>query len=124
MVLKEGKPYVSFAVQGGDSQDQNSLQFLLNMVEFGMNVQEATEAPNMNSFQMRGSFGQHKSRPGVMLLNENTPPWTRSKLRKMGYRLEFRSRTSGPLNAIFFDAKTGSMWGGSSNYGEDYGIGW
>jgi len=124
MALKEGKPYVSFAVQGGDSQDQNSLQFLLNIVEFGMNVQEAVEAPNMNSFQMRGSFGEHKTRPGVMLVNENTPPWTRHTLEDMGYKLEYRSRTSGPLNAIYFDWENGSMWGGSSNYGEDYGIGW
>jgi len=108
----------------GDSQDQNSLQFLLKIVEFGMNVQEAVEAPNMNSFQMRGSFGDHKTRPGVMLVNENTPPWTRHALEDMGYKLEYRSRTSGPLNAIYFDWENGSMWGGSSNYGEDYGIGW
>ncbi len=124
MALKDGKPYLSFAVQGGDSQDQNSLQFFLNMVEFGMTVQEAVEAPNINSFQLRGSFGEHETRPGVMLINQSTPPWTRKALRKMGYHLEVRERTSGPLNAIFFDWKNGSMWGGSSNHGEDYGIGW
>lgn len=124
MALKDGKPYLSFAVQGGDSQDQNSLQFFLNMVEFGMTVQEAVEAPNINSFQLRGSFGEHENRPGVMLINQSTPPWTRKALREMGYRLEVRERTSGPLNAIFFDWKNGSMWGGSSNHGEDYGIGW
>ena len=124
MALKDGKPFISFAVQGGDSQDQNQLQFFLNMVEFGMNVQEAVEAPNMNSFQMRGSFGQHETRPGAMLLNENTPPWTRKELTKMGYKLEYNSRTSGPINAIFFDWKNGSMWGGASHFGDDYGIGW
>lgn len=124
MALKDGKPYISFAVQGGDSQDQNGLQFFLNMVEFGMNVQQACEAANMNSFQMRGSFGQHEVRPGRMLIHSDTPPWTRAKLREMGYRLSDSNRTSGPLNAIFFDWKNGSMWGGSSNHGEDYGIGW
>ncbi|MEM9718733.1 MAG: gamma-glutamyltransferase [Bacteroidota bacterium] len=124
MALKEGKPFLSFAVQGGDSQDQNQLQFFLNMVEFEMNVQEAVEAANMNSFQMRGSFGAHEIRPGVMLIQEATPPWTRKKLREMGYRLEVRSRTSGPINAIYFDWENGSMWGGASNHGEDYGIGW
>ncbi|MEM1119434.1 MAG: gamma-glutamyltransferase [Bacteroidota bacterium] len=124
MALKDGKPYISFAVQGGDSQDQNQLQFFLNMVEFGMNVQEAVEAANMNSFQLRGSFGQHEVKPGVMLVNENTPPWTRKKLKEMGYKLEYNSRTSGPINAIYFDRKNGSMWGGASNFGEDYGIGW
>ena len=124
MTLKDGKPYISFAVQGGDSQDQNSLQFFLNMVEFGMNVQEAVEAANMNSFQMRGSFGQHEVSPGKMLIHSSTPYWTRKELREMGYRLDESGRTSGPLNAIFFDWKNGSMWGGSSNHGEDYGIGW
>ena len=44
--------------------------------------------------------------------------------RAMGYRLEFDDRTSGPINAIFFDWKHGSFWGGSSNHGEDYGIAW
>lgn len=124
MALKDGRPYVSFAVQGGDSQDQNSLQFFLNMVEFDMNVQEAVEAANMNSFQMRGSFGQHEVAVGKMLLHDSTPYWTRKELKKMGYKLEFNDRTSGPLNAIYFDWKNGSMWGGSSNHGEDYGIGW
>ena len=124
MAIKEGKPYLSFAVQGGDSQDQNLLQFFLNMVEFDMTVQEAAEAPNLNSFQMRGSFGQHNTRPGVMLIQADTPPWTRKKLKAMGYKLEIAERTSGPINAIYFDWKNGSMWGGSSNHGEDYGIGW
>jgi len=124
MALKDGKPYLSFAIQGGDSQDQNSLQFFLNMVEYDMNVQEAVEAANINSFQMKGSFGEHEIRPGVMLIRNDTPVWTRRALKKMGYTLEERDRTSGPMNAIFFDWEQGTMWGGSSNYGEDYGIGW
>ena len=124
LALKDGKPFLSFAVQGGDSQDQNLLQFFLNVVEFGMNVQEAVEAPNLNSFQMRSSFGKHESRPGRILLAESVPPWIRSDLRKMGYELTFEERTSGPINAIFFDREHGTMWGGSSNHGEDYGIAW
>ncbi len=124
MALKDGRPYVSFAVQGGDSQDQNSLQFFLNMVEYDMNVQEAVEAANINSFQMHGSFGKHDKSPGKLLLHESTPYWTRKELKEMGYQLEFSNRTSGPLNAIFFDWEHGTMWGGSSNHGEDYGIGW
>ncbi len=124
LALKEGKPFLSFAVQGGDSQDQNLLQFFINMVEFGMTVQEAVEAANINSFQMRGSFAGHVTEPGVMLIHEKTPSWTRKELRKMGYTLRVDDRTSGPINAIFFDQEHGSMWGGASNHGEDYGIGW
>ena len=124
LALKDGKPYASFAVQGGDTQDQNLLQFFLNLVEFGMNVQQATEAPNIASYQMRSSFGAHESRPGRMTLNESIPPWVRDDLRKMGYTLDFARSTSGPINAIFFDWVHGSFWGGSSNDGEDYGIAW
>jgi len=124
MALKDGKPFLSFAVQGGDGQDQNLLQFFLNVVEFGMNVQQAAEAPNINSFQMRSSFGAHESRPGALTLNESVPPWVRAELAKMDYILSYRRLTSGPINAIFFDRAHGTMWGGSSNHGEDYGIAW
>jgi gamma-glutamyltranspeptidase/glutathione hydrolase len=124
LALKDGKPFLAFAVQGGDTQDQNLLQFFLNVVEFGMTVQEAVEAPNITSYQMRNSFGDHASQPGRLTLRSDTPPWIRAELRDMGYRLDFQERTSGPINAIFFDWKHGSLWGGSSNNGEDYGIAW
>jgi gamma-glutamyltranspeptidase / glutathione hydrolase len=124
LALKDGSPFLSFAVQGGDTQDQNLLQFFLNVVEFGMNVQQAAEAPNINSYQMRASFGEHETQPGRLLLNEEVPPWVREELRKMGYTLTFERLTSGPINAIYFDREHGTFWGGSSNYGEDYGIAW
>lgn len=124
MALKDGLPFLSFAVQGGDTQDQNLLQFLLNIVEWEMNVQEAAEAPNINSYQMKGSFRDHPSEPGRLLLQNDVPPWVRAELREMGYDLEFRERTSGPINAIYFDREHGTMWGGSSHHGEDYGIAW
>ena len=124
IALKNNEPYLSFAVQGGDSQDQNLLQFFLNMVEFDMNVQEATEAPNINSFQMRSSFGYHENRPGDLLLHDSTPSFIRKELRKKGYKLQFRSKTSGPINAIFFDNVNKTFQGGSSDFGEDYGIAW
>ena len=124
LALKDGKPYLVFSVQGGDTQDQNLLQFFLNVVEFGMTVQEATEAANITSYQMRDSFADHQSFPGRLTLNTQTPPWVREELSRMGYTLEFEERTSGPINAIFVDRKHGTLWGGSSNYGQDYGIGW
>lgn len=124
LALKNGKPYLAFAVQGGDSQDQNLLQFFLNIVEFDMNVQQAAEAANINSYQMQSSFGAHEIKPGAMTVREDTPIWIRAELAKKGYLLDFWARTSGPINAIWFDWKHGSFWGGSSNYGEDYGIAW
>jgi gamma-glutamyltranspeptidase/glutathione hydrolase len=124
LALKDGKPFLVFSVQGGDTQDQNLLQFFLNIVEFGMTVQEATEAANITSYQMRDSFGAHESFPGRLTVNSATPSFEREELRKMGYQLEFEERSSGPINAIFIDREHGTLWGGSSNHGEDYGIGW
>jgi gamma-glutamyltranspeptidase/glutathione hydrolase len=124
IALKDGRPFLSVAVQGGDTQDQNTLQFLLNVVEFGMNVQQAVEAANINSYQMRNSFRNHSSVPGRLLLNEAVPPWVSAQLREMGYNLTFGARTSGPLNAIYFDWEHGSFWGGASDHGDDYGIAW
>ncbi len=124
MALKNGKPYLAFAKQAGDEQDQLLIQFFLNMVEFGMTVQEACEAPCFKTYQMYSSFGKHERKPGALTLNEAMPPWSRSELRRMGYSLEYQDRTSGPVNAIYFDWDHGSFWGGSSNHGEDYGIGW
>jgi gamma-glutamyltranspeptidase/glutathione hydrolase len=129
LAMKDGKPFIAFAVQGGDTQDQNLLQFFLNMVEFGMTVQQATEAANINSNQLWLSLGgmkidDRKPRPGSILLQDRTPQSVRDTLKKMGYILSFDDRTSGPINAIYFDWKHGSLWGGSSNHGEDYGIAW
>jgi gamma-glutamyltranspeptidase/glutathione hydrolase len=124
LALKDGLPWMAFSVQGGDSQDQNLLQFFLNVVEFGMTPQQAAEAPNMNSFQMRNSFNDHSSQPGRMLVQEQTPPWVRQELGRMGYTLQFSERTSGPITAIWFDRVHGTMWGAVSNHGEDYGIAW
>jgi gamma-glutamyltranspeptidase/glutathione hydrolase len=129
LALKDGKPFLAFAVQGGDTQDQNLLQFFLNMVEFGMTVQQACEAANLNSNQLWLSLGgtktdDRKPRAGNILLKDNTPEAVRTALKKMGYTLSFDDRTSGPINAIYFDWKHGTLWGGSSNHGEDYGIGW
>ena len=124
LALKDGAPYLAFAVQGGDSQDQNLLQFFLNVVEWGMTPQQASEAPNVNSYQMRSSFGAHESRPGRILVAASTPDPVRRALETMGYTLEVERLTSGPINAIWFDRAHRTMWGGSSNHGEDYGIGW
>ena len=124
MALKAGKPYLSFAVQGGDTQDQNLVQFFLNVVEFGMNVQQAAEAANLTSYQMQSSFGAHKAEPGRLVVRDDTPPWVIARLREMGYDVETRKRTSGPITAIEFDLERGTMWGGASDFGEDYGVAW
>ncbi|HEY2951015.1 MAG TPA: gamma-glutamyltransferase [Verrucomicrobiae bacterium] len=124
LALTNGRPFLCFSVQGGDTQDQNLLQFFLNIVEFGMTVQEACEAANITSYQMRASFGEHKVEPGRVTLNDEVPSWVRRELSRMGYKLDFAKKTSGPITAIYFDLAHGTFWGGASNHGEDYGLAW
>lgn len=124
LALKDGQPFLSFAKQGGDEQEQLLLQFFLNIVEFNMTVQEACEAPSFKTLQMHASFDDHKKSVGALTLNEQIPTWVRKDLVRMGYKPTYQERTSGPINAIWFDRKHKTMWGGSSNHGEDYGLGW
>ena len=124
MALKDGTPMLAFSVQGGDTQDQNLLQMFLNVVEFGMNVQQAVEAHNFTSFQMQSSFGAHKAEPGRLQVTYKVSEWVRSSLSKMGYSVETVDRTYSPITAIYFDHENGTMWGGASEQGEDYGVAW
>jgi len=124
MALKSGKPLIAFSVQGGDTQDQNLLQFFLNMIEFDMNVQQAAEAHNITSYQMQSSFGAHTAEPGRLEVGSKIPEWVQVELGRMGYTVEAVDRTYSPITAIYFDAENGTMWGGASDYGDDYGIAW
>ena len=58
------------------------------------------------------------------LVAASTPDSVRTGLERMGYTLEVEERTSGPINAILFDRAHGTMWGASSNHGEDRGVAW
>ncbi len=124
LALKGGKPFLAFSVQGGDSQEQNLMQFFLNVVEFGMTVQQAAEAANIESYQMQSSFGDHRSEPGRLVVRADTPPWVRAELTKMGYKVEMLPRTSGPITAILIDQERRTFQGAASDHGEDYGIAW
>ena len=124
LALRDGKPFLAFAVQGGDTQDQNLLQFFLNVVEFDMSVQQAAEAANITSWQMRDSFGGHESFPGRLTLTHSIPTWVREDLQHKGYKLEFVDNNSGPITAIYVDQNHGTLWGAAAWHGDDYGIGW
>lgn len=124
LALRDGKPFLAFGVQGGDTQEQNLFQFFLNIVEFGMDVQQATEAGNMNSWQVHSSFGDHSTEPGRMLLRQDLSTRTKLNLTSRGYNVYVGDLTSGPITGIMVDPQTGTLWGGASDYGDDYGIAW
>jgi gamma-glutamyltranspeptidase / glutathione hydrolase len=124
LALRDGKPFMAFGVQGGDTQEQNLLQYFFNIVEFGMDPQQASEAANFNSNQLHSSFGEHVSEPGKLQLRMDTPFATQLRLQAMGYDIELLELTSGPITGVHVDQQRGSMTGGASNFGDDYGIAW
>jgi gamma-glutamyltranspeptidase / glutathione hydrolase len=125
LALRDGRPLMAFSVQGGDSQDQNLLQFFLNMVEWDMNVQQAAEGRgNIISYGMQSSFGAHQAEPGRIQVTPLVSPYSREQLAKMGYDVELIGRTFNPTTAIWFDHEHRVMHGAASDYGDDYGIAW
>jgi gamma-glutamyltranspeptidase / glutathione hydrolase len=73
---------------------------------------------------LTGLGGQdRRPRPAEILLNSLTQAWTQEELIKMGYILRFADSTSAPITAIYIDSEHGSLWGGASNFEDDYGIG-
>lgn len=125
LAVKDGKPLMAFSVQGGDSQDQNLLQFFLNMVEWGMTVQQAADGRgNIIGYQMRSSFGDHTAEPGRIQVTPLVSAHSRQELAAMGYQVELVERTYNPTTAIWIDPDNGVMHGAASDFDEDYGIAW
>jgi gamma-glutamyltranspeptidase/glutathione hydrolase len=124
IAMRDGQPLLCFGMQGGDWQDQHLLQFFLNVVEFGMTIQQACEARAFTSSQMRASFDAHGSKPGRVFLHEEVPPWVRTDLLRRGYTIEIRDRTTGPITAILRDPQHGTFWGGCTDGDDDHGIAW
>ena len=88
-------------------------------------MQRAVEAANINSCQMHASSGGRKTAmPGRLVVRSDTPTQVVEELRGMGSDVEGRQKTSGPINAIFFDQEHGTLWGGASDFGDDHGIAW
>jgi len=100
-VLKDGRPWLSFGVMGGDMQPQGHVQVLLNIVDFGMNVQEAGEAPRFRHME-----------PGVALESAFLPA-AREGLMKRGHTLIQRRGAFGGFQGILIDPVTGVLMAGS-----------
>jgi gamma-glutamyltranspeptidase/glutathione hydrolase len=126
LVLKDGAPYMAFGTPGGDQQDQWSLQFILNHVDFGMNIQEAADAPNFHTAHFPSSFYPHAADPGSLILEGRIPESTRAALCDKGHKVKVVGDWSnGRVLAIRFDAKNGLLAGAASARMETgYAIGW
>jgi gamma-glutamyltranspeptidase/glutathione hydrolase len=124
LALKEGKPFLVFGTPGADTQPQTQLQFFLNVVEFGMNVQQALEAPAVISTSFRSSYFPH-SVGGKLQTPAALPRHVLDGLAALGHRLDIREvKGVGSVKGILIDPRTGSLMGGVSPTGDSYVMAW
>ena len=88
LVLRNGEPYLALSTPGGDNQDQSLIQVLFNIIEFGMNVQEAVEAPRFQTMHLVSSFDDHRFSAGVLKVEDRIPATTLTALRTRGHKVE------------------------------------
>ncbi|MEK7766708.1 MAG: gamma-glutamyltransferase [bacterium] len=87
LVLKDGRPHMVFGTQGGDQQDQWSLQFFLNVVEFGMDLQEGIDAPTVHTSHFPSSFYPRATALNRMTVEGRIPAETRAALEARGHQV-------------------------------------
>jgi gamma-glutamyltranspeptidase/glutathione hydrolase len=119
LATRNGEPWLSFGTPGGDQQDQWTLQFFLNVVEFEMDVQEAIEAPRFSSAHFPSSFHPHGARPGVLRIEDRIDPKVRDNLAARGHQVEVRpSWCEGHVLGISFDPGRRLLCGGADPRGQ------
>ncbi len=127
MVFKDGKPVLALGSPGSDVQVQAMAQVLLNVLEFGMDPQQAVEEPRFATFSHPGSFEPHSYLPGVLRLEARIPEETMGRLEQLGHKVEpwlAWQWQAGGVSAISYDPKTALMVGGADSRRENYAIGW
>ena len=126
LALRDGKPWLVFSTPGGDSQDQTLLQIFLNVVEFGMNPQEAVEAPRFNSEAMYSSFDNHGDQPLTLDVEKRFEEAVLAALRARGHKLQVGGDWSNPTSPtmIEYDPATGVIAGGADVRGHRYALAW
>ncbi len=118
LALHGGKPWLAFGTPGGDQQDQWTLQFLLNIVDFGMDLQEALDAPTAHSSHFPGSFYPHAANPGRCCIEARVPAEVRQALADLGHEVQDDDEWAhGQVTAVAYDLTTGIVRGAASPRG-------
>ena len=125
LVMKSNQPFMIVGSPGGDDQVFRTIQTLLNIVDFGMNVQEAIEAPRWATRSFPASPFPHTMYPGEMSVEQRVPEAVREALIKRGHKLRVGGPwTMGSLAAIVVDQKTGVLSAGTDPRVDAYAIAW
>jgi gamma-glutamyltranspeptidase/glutathione hydrolase len=126
LVLKDGKPFMVLSTPGGDNQDQTLIQVLLNIVEFGMNVQEAVEAPRFQTLHLVSSFDDHRFNPGVLNLEDRIAKEVRDNLASRGHKVEMQPAFGNPSapTVVKFDSDSRVIEAGADPRRGRYAVAW
>ena len=126
LVTTDAKPFMVFGTPGGDNQDQTTLQFFLNYVDFGMGLQEALDAPVVYSLHFPSSFYPRPAHPGVVVAESRVPKDVIEELGRRGHEVKVGEAWSGgKVMGIRYDEANGVILGGASPRGNiGYAFGW
>lgn len=123
-VMKNGAPCMSFGVMGGDMQPQAHTQVLVNMIDFGMNVQEAGDFMRFRHFGGSESTGEKPDGTGWVEIESGVAPEVVSDLSARGHRMLPGSRQFGGHQAVLYDKEAGAYWGASEMRKDGQAIGY
>lgn len=112
-LMKNGKPLMSFGLMGGPMQPQGHVQVLTNIIDFGMNVQEAGDAARWQHYGSTEPTEDWQEGPGRLEVESGIAPDVRARLEKMGHKVELGEGGFGGYQAIWRDPETGVYWGAS-----------
>ena len=126
LAMRDGKALMPFGTPGGDVQPQSMVQLFLNVVEFGMDVQQAVEAPRFSTWSFPNSFWPHAYNPGLVGIEGRIGPQVAGDLSRLGHRVEvwddFTPRM-GCLCAVHVDQERGGRSGGADPRRDGYAMG-
>ena len=115
LVTRNGEPMLAFGTEGGDAQDQTSLQFFLNVIDFGMNVQQALDAPVVHSLHFPSSFYPRQSYPRRVAVEEGISEEVVEALRQRGHEImRVKPQQLGKGMGILYDAERQVIMGGAA----------
>jgi gamma-glutamyltranspeptidase/glutathione hydrolase len=117
-ITRNGKPYISFGVMGGDMQPQGHVQIVVNLIDFKMNLQEAGDAPRIYHTGSSEPTGQSMTDGGILQLESGFRPEVIQKLLSMGHIIQWNLGGFGGYQAIMWDEKN-KVWFGASEYRKD-----
>jgi len=125
LVTRGGRPYLALSTPGGDNQEQALLQMILDVVEFGMDPQEAVEAPRFQTRHLVSSFDNHAMSPGDLLLDERIAASVASELAARGHKVQQRSKwASGSAPVMIRLRANGVIEAGADPYGQRAAAAW